>query len=183
MDHLEIYSKEILNEINNFIAKRNESNELFLDKFHFDSYNGLKAGGYILVLIEWECDCIDNFKLGIHFYGSDIDDVNISKQVDIKSVNLDTVKCLVKEITDTINNVKYYCDIDELCLEDEIDDKRKKLSKMKLLPSLYKIDTCCVCLNETLGVLSCNHSVCKMCKYSLKNNICPICRGEFWGPD
>lgn len=38
---------------------------------------------------------------------------------------------------------------------------------------------CCVCLENTLMALKCDHHICYECKSQLKKNKCPMCRKDF----
>lgn len=44
--------------------------------------------------------------------------------------------------------------------------------------NFLKIDTCCVCFEETSTFTECNHALCKTCRDLITSINCPICRKE-----
>jgi len=45
--------------------------------------------------------------------------------------------------------------------------------------AVFTYGECCVCLENTITKLKCNHNICYECKSQLKTNKCPMCRKGF----
>lgn len=163
-----------------------ESSTLFIDTTKKIDDIPIKIKFYVVKhCIEYPMQC-KNSKIGIIISLPYMESVNPAIYYILQNLHFtDFQICKEEEFKNVIYNCLFYCHI--ILRDFKYHPMLKSLNHFDDLNELVNIQTslvnlfdnkndCCVCLDQTISISTCNHPLCQKCFSKLKIKICPICR-------